>query len=103
MPETDPFSSADNGYAIVVAGSMNPAIHHPAWYKLIGALSDEELIDSGVTKGGAQAAPETPTERMVVFRAIARTTPVSTAQFAQFTAGKLRIICLPQSWTIATF
>ena len=32
----------DVTYAIGVTGSMNPAIHHLLWYKVIGAIDDEE-------------------------------------------------------------
>jgi hypothetical protein len=43
----DPFAAATETYPIVVAGVMNPAIHHPAWYKAMGALSDKELQSTG--------------------------------------------------------
>jgi hypothetical protein len=33
-------------YSITVAGSMNPRIHHPQWYRVIGAISEEELQQS---------------------------------------------------------
>ena len=30
-------------YQVLVAGSMNPAAHHPQWYKSIGAIDSDEL------------------------------------------------------------
>jgi len=30
------------GFSIVVAGPMNPAIHHPSWYSIPDAISEEE-------------------------------------------------------------
>ena len=43
MPEQDPFLTANESISIVVAGVMNPSIHHPAWYKLVGILTDADL------------------------------------------------------------
>ncbi len=104
MPEADPFASANEAYFIVVAGNMNPAIHHPAWYKVIGALSDEELASFGLAGGQAQAPVDMPIpEREQGLRPITDTMTICTPTFAQFTAGKLRITCLEQSWTISTY
>ncbi len=103
MPEADPFVSASDGYFIVVAGNMNPAIHHPAWYKLIGALSDEELAASGLADGRAQAPVGVPAPDRGQLRTITGMTTICTPAFAQFTAGKLRITCFEQSWTITTY
>jgi hypothetical protein len=104
MPEADPFASANEAYFIVVAGNMNPAIHHPAWYKVIGALSDEELAAFGLVGGQAQGPVDMPTpKREQRSNLITDTMTMCTPAFAQFTAGKLRITCIEQSWTIATY
>src|ERR1700730_3850135 len=102
MPDTDPFWSSDNGYAIVVAGNMNPSIHHPAWYKLIGALSDEEL-GSALTGSTSPAPAETPASQEGEVFEVASGLTVTTPGLAQFTAGKMRIACVGQSWTITTY
>jgi len=106
MPETDPFQSADSGYSITVAGNMNPAIHHPAWYKIIGALSDVEIAASGAV-GDVKPVPE-PTEPSDIvqgglFVPSPTSGPVLTPAFTAFTAGKLRIVCVQQNWTISTY
>ena len=44
MPEQDPFLTANESISIVVAGVMNPSIHHPAWYKLVGILTDAVFL-----------------------------------------------------------
>jgi hypothetical protein len=108
MAEADPFATANDAYSIVVAGNMNPAIHHPAWYKLIKALSEEELASSGGLGARRQDTAETsPTEQergvTVTIAAVDPNDPISTPGFARFTAGKIRIACIEQSWTIATF
>jgi hypothetical protein len=33
-------------YSIVIVGQMNPPIHHPAWYRLVGLIDDAELKES---------------------------------------------------------
>jgi hypothetical protein len=33
-------------YTVLVAGYMNPAIHHPYWYRSIGAMDEVELQES---------------------------------------------------------
>lgn len=33
--------SDETQFSVVVLGSMNPALHHPSWYKYIGILDDE--------------------------------------------------------------
>src|SRR5439155_2419718 len=43
MAETTPAVRNSDLYSIVVAGSMNPSIHHPYWYRQNGLISQEEL------------------------------------------------------------
>jgi hypothetical protein len=98
MAEADPFASVDNTYSIVVAGNMNPTIHHPAWYKFIKALSDEEFASTGAGGGVPEpfvkpGEPESPITPGVI---------VCTPAFSQFTAGRIRVVCVEQTWTIAT-
>ena len=101
MAEADPFATANDAYSIVVAGNMNPAIHHPAWYKLIKALSEEELASSGGLGARRQDTAETsPTEQergVTVTIAAVDQTIRSPPGFARFTAGKIRIACIEQS------
>jgi hypothetical protein len=33
-------------YSIVVLGTMNPRIHSPAWYRLVGLISEEEMQEA---------------------------------------------------------
>ena len=37
--------------AIVVLGSMNPSIHHAAWYRRVGLLNDQEEKEAIEGKG----------------------------------------------------
>jgi hypothetical protein len=104
MPDTDPFASAGGQYSIVVAGNMNPAIHHPGWYKAIRAMSDDELAPA---LGPLQSPPVQPTgserQGQGVFRALSGSAlTVVTPALAQFTVGPISITCLEQTWTIAT-
>lgn len=66
-------------YSIVVAGSMNPALHHPGWYKSQNFIDQQEQ-DSAVT-----AQPL-----------------VTTPQFSNFVAPEFTIVCLPDRWEIQT-
>jgi len=61
----------------VVAGAMNPAIHHPSWYQIADILSEEE-----VTKAS---------ESGVV---------VVSPQVASFNVGQISITCIPARWQI---
>jgi hypothetical protein len=96
MPETDPFATANEAYSIAVAGAMNPAIHHPTWYKIIGALSESEVAEAM-----AQKAPPLPGPGQG-YATITSAVTMFMPGFAQFTAGKVRITCVEQSWTIWT-
>src|SRR6266516_4152417 len=42
MAERPPAQANIQLYSIVVAGSMNPRIHHPSWYRLVGIISESE-------------------------------------------------------------
>lgn len=65
-------------YSIVVVGKMNPAIHHPTWYKYLGLLDEQEC-------NSALAAT------------IVVVSPVS-----QFTAPPFQVVCQPERWEIQT-
>jgi hypothetical protein len=93
--ETDPFASASDIFSITVAGAMNPAIHHPAWYRAIGALNDSELTLAG-------AAPDPAVQQTPGTSPSGAALPICTPAFSQFTAGAIRVICINQSWTIST-
>ncbi|MDQ3776202.1 MAG: hypothetical protein M3461_18525 [Pseudomonadota bacterium] len=60
-------------------GSMNPAIHHPAWYLAGGSLTPEQSEAISV-RGGVVIVP----------------------QFARFETDRWRVECLPDRWTIFT-
>lgn len=66
-------------HTIAVGGFMNPAIHHPLWYKTIGAIDDAEY----------QATISTPFNTT--------TQLVSQLRFAN---SKLAIQCQQNEWTI---
>jgi hypothetical protein len=92
MTEADPFATATDTYSIVVAGNMNPAIHHPAWYKTIEALSEKELQSTNaVIPEGSAPMAQSPSRATICTPAV-----------SQFTAGRIRVTCISQNWTIAT-
>ncbi len=66
-------------YSIVVAGAMNPALHHPGWYK------SQNFIDQQEQDFALTAKP------LVV-----------TSQFSNFAAPEFTIVCLPDRWEIQT-
>lgn len=68
-----------NVFSIVVTGHMNPAIHHPAWYRQLGVLTDAEVAES-IGNEGFVVLP----------------------QLAQFIVGSITIACIPQRWDIRT-
>jgi hypothetical protein len=35
-----------NDFSIVLLGTMNPRIHHPVWYKLVGIFTEEEIAEA---------------------------------------------------------
>jgi hypothetical protein len=68
-----------NTYNVVVLGGMNPRIHHPAWYRTVGLLSEAETE-------AALKAPQT-------FAAL----PV-----AQVQTPEMVIFCQEERWEIRT-
>src|ERR1035438_6023217 len=68
-----------NAYSVLVAGLMNPSIHHPQWYRLIGAIDDDEL-DSSLKSGTSG------------------TTPI--ASRLEFGSPSLTVMCQPNLWMI---
>jgi len=103
MAEADPFAAANEAYTIVIAGHMNPAIHHPAWYKLINALSQDELASTVALDESRQLTEEAFLTKGPGLRpSTGAGVTICTPPFAQFTAGKMRITCIDESWTITT-
>ena len=44
-------SAEQDFFSIVVLGAMNPRIHHPTWYRLVGLISEQEeqqALESGL-------------------------------------------------------
>ena len=66
-------------YSIVVLGGMNPRIHHPSWYRLVGLFDEEE----------AEQATKTPNTLI-------------TPPLAQIQTPKLTIVCQDDRWEIRT-
>ena len=66
-------------YFVVVNGQMNPAIHHPQWYRHIGAIDEAEL----------QASLPIQTNS---------TSPVLSQ--VQFGSPALTVVCQPENWWI---
>jgi hypothetical protein len=94
MPLIDTYASSDNLYSIVVVGNMNPAIHHPRWYKDIGILDEKEVTE-------AEERPSTGSDNLNDTSGARGNLVVS--QFAtQFTTRSLRIVCNAQSWSVLT-
>lgn len=63
-------------YSIVVVGRMNPSIHHPLWYEIIGGLSEAEVACA--------------------------TGVVLTPEFSRFETSGLEIVCLAGRWQVKT-
>ena len=68
-----------NTYSVLVAGSMNPMLHHPQWYRTLGVIDDEEL--AAALRDG-----------------LTGTTPFG-SRF-QFGTLPLIVTCLPVQWSI---
>jgi hypothetical protein len=66
-------------FSVLVVGSMNPAIHHPFWYRSIGAMDEAEL----------QGALKLPTNA---------TTPA--LSLVQFGVPRLSVNCQQTQWLI---
>jgi hypothetical protein len=70
---------ASDIFSIVVVGAMNPRIHQPQWYRMIGAIDESEL----------QAAQNT---QMVISQAI--------SQFRFSSDPVIAIVCAAEQWNI---
>jgi hypothetical protein len=75
---TEQTTKEATGLNVVVLGQMNPAIHHPAWYKFVKVLSDEEEKEA--------------LKKQFVF----------VPQMAQFKTGSLQFYCDLQRWQVST-
>lgn len=64
---------------IVVLGFMNPRIHHPAWYQLVGLLNEKEVDE-------AMKSADT----------------FSVGPIAQFKTGDFLVACQEERWQIQT-
>jgi len=91
--QLDPFAGAEDIFAIAISGAMNPAIHHPAWYAFIGAVRPEET--SGPTPAPVEVSPGAVIQ-------IQADQAFCSAQLSQFTVERLRVMCVPERWTILT-
>jgi hypothetical protein len=92
--QSDPFLAPKDMFTISIIGAMNPAIHHPAWYRFVGVLSAEEAA----TVPAPPPIQVPPGSGVQIF-------PLEvfcSTQFAQFTIRDLRVTCLPSSWTVTT-
>ncbi len=76
-------TTAADAFSIVIVGAMNPRIHHPQWYRTIGAIDEAELQS---TLSGAS---------------VLITAMVSQFQFPAAEAA-IAINCIPDRWTIQT-
>jgi hypothetical protein len=74
-----PMIDQTDTYAIVILGGMNPRIHHPSWYRLVGLFDEEE----------AEQATRTPNTLI---------TPL----VAQIQSPRLTILCQDDRWEIRT-
>ncbi len=77
-PGINPVLTSMEGCQIQIAGSMNAAIHHPAWYRLVGLISEHEY-ESAINGRPASG-------------------PISSSFL--FRAGEIQ--CQPQAWTVST-
>jgi hypothetical protein len=66
-------------FSIVVLGAMNPSIHHPAWYRLMRILTEEESE-----------------------RAERSGTILATPQISQFSGDSITVVCEPGRWQVQT-
>jgi hypothetical protein len=69
-------TDSTEGLTFTVLGNMNPAIHQPAWYRYIGAISDKELE---IASQG----------EVVVLRHV-----------AQFKCGDFQVLCDSDRWQL---
>lgn len=66
-------------YNIVVLGAMNPRIHHPMWYRLVGLITPEEA-DAAISLPGLLTTPH----------------------FSQFESNSFILVCQDDRWEIRT-
>jgi hypothetical protein len=99
MNGPDLFATATDIHSIVIVGAMNSAIHHPVWYRDIGALDDAELASTGASPNKRYGPP---LAQSSFFVTSGGSLPICTPAFSQFTANNIRVACIEQSWTIST-
>lgn len=78
MPDAE-VTTPREAYFVVVSGSMNPAIHSPQWYRVIGAIDETEL----------QASLKIPSNSTTSF-----------SSQLQFGTPPLIVSCQPEQWWI---
>jgi hypothetical protein len=66
-------------FSVVIVGTMNPAIHHPFWYEMIGVLSKDER-DEAIQSPQLLLAP----------------------MVGQFSWSGWTIVCMPERWEMRT-
>jgi hypothetical protein len=79
MPESPIAVAPRETYFVVVSGAMNPQIHHPHWYRMIGAIDEAEL-QASLSNSANSTGPA-----------------VSVVQFG---APALTVTCQPAAWWI---
>jgi hypothetical protein len=77
MPEA--VAPPRDSYFVVVSGAMNPAIHNPQWYRVIGAIDETELQAS--------------------LKILSNSTTSFSSQ-VQFGSPPLNVACQPEQWWI---
>jgi hypothetical protein len=80
MPDAGAIAAAPRElYFVIVSGAMNPAIHNPQWYRVIGAIDEAEL----------QASLKIPSNSTTSF-----------SSQVQFGSPPLSVTCQPEQWWI---
>ena len=77
-PVVSPLLTNMEGWQLSIGGAMNPAIHHPGWYKLVGIITDEQM------------------------KAAMAGRPTSGPLSSSFAFEELQITCHPTGWAIAS-
>lgn len=78
MPDAE-LTTPREAYFVVVTGAMNPAIHNPQWYRVIGAIDEPEL----------QASLK-----------ISSNSTTSFLSQVQFGSPPITVSCQPEQWWI---
>jgi hypothetical protein len=78
MPDAE-VTTPREAYFVVVSGAMNPAIHNPEWYRVIGAIDEAEL----------QASLKIPSNSTTSF-----------SSQVQFGSPPIFVGCQPEQWWI---